>query len=283
MDEALRQHYLSAMGIPVWYSRCRLPGAKPSPDWDFSGFAASQDEAALEGRPAERARRGLEQARQAMAPQETKRPQPQHPPLKTLAPATETQAPVAGPSSQLEGAQARNIPAAPGSHETADAVPAELSGVETGEVPHFHVRVYRLPGSFGICLAHPEIEAHREQILLSNIVAGCWGVGAAAEPLFEFVWPVFANERLRGQDKTAANATLRQAFLDYEVAGAPLILFGMSSVWPQSHPGSTLSSQELGLPSGSRALCTWRLGDGLLDPQRKKEIWLHLRGFLKTG
>lgn len=36
MNERLRQAYLQAMGIELFYPRLPLPGAKPSPDYDFS-------------------------------------------------------------------------------------------------------------------------------------------------------------------------------------------------------------------------------------------------------
>ena len=34
-NEAERQFYLAAAGIRMWYARESLPGAAPSPDFDF--------------------------------------------------------------------------------------------------------------------------------------------------------------------------------------------------------------------------------------------------------
>lgn len=36
LDEAARQYYLGQAGIQLWYARAPLPGAAPSPDFDFS-------------------------------------------------------------------------------------------------------------------------------------------------------------------------------------------------------------------------------------------------------
>lgn len=36
LDEAARQYYLAQAGIQLWYARAPLPGAAPSPDFDFS-------------------------------------------------------------------------------------------------------------------------------------------------------------------------------------------------------------------------------------------------------
>lgn len=35
MNEHVRQHYLTQMGVTLWYSRCELPGAAASPEFDF--------------------------------------------------------------------------------------------------------------------------------------------------------------------------------------------------------------------------------------------------------
>ncbi|BES72703.1 hypothetical protein RE428_37210 [Marinobacter nanhaiticus D15-8W] len=46
--EAERQFYLSQMGVHLWYARDPLPGAAPSPDFDFSEPESEQPEPAPE-------------------------------------------------------------------------------------------------------------------------------------------------------------------------------------------------------------------------------------------
>ncbi|WP_250656807.1 hypothetical protein [Alkalimarinus coralli] len=41
MSEKTRQHYLTQMGVTLWYSRCELPGAAASPEFDFGANAES--------------------------------------------------------------------------------------------------------------------------------------------------------------------------------------------------------------------------------------------------
>lgn len=45
MNEALRQFAMGVAGVRLWYARSPLPGAAPSPDYDFGEPDASAEQA----------------------------------------------------------------------------------------------------------------------------------------------------------------------------------------------------------------------------------------------
>ena len=52
MNERVRQAYLEAMNIQTYFPRQQLPGAKPSPDYDFPALstALSEHNASIQGK-----------------------------------------------------------------------------------------------------------------------------------------------------------------------------------------------------------------------------------------
>lgn len=271
LDEARRQHYLKAMGIPMWYARATLPGAKASPEFDFSAFEELQVEGPSRqpsgaGVPANRPVRAaadiLKQVTKDLAPSEVgeKTPEPQ-------AKAPPPVAPEQKPAPEVAKAVEESV------------IPADSAPLE---VPEFCVRAYRAGSYLILNLAHPEINAHRESALLGNIATFCWG--AAPEFLYEMAWPVFTNPRLPGQDLAVAQRVLKLSLQEYLDTAKGLILFGQPPLWPSLAEGETgEAGQVLALEKPIRVLATWSLGEMLLAPQRKRDVWLHLRRFSGIG
>lgn len=263
MDEARRQHYLQAMGIPMWYARASLPGAKPSPEYDFSGFYLPVAEA---------------EARPRVSPQVSSQKQPQG-----AADLLKKVAQDLVPQASREASKPVEIPlSVPEEVVAADDSPNAASMLQgasiAAEVPEFCVRAYGIGSYLALNLAHPEIDAHRESGLLANIAAACWG--AASEFLYEMAWPVFTNSRLPGQNAEVAQAVLASLLKEYLDNKKGLILFGQPPLWPEQPLGAIGQADQMaGLSMALPMVATWSLGEMLLVPQRKRDVWLHLHRF----
>lgn len=267
LDEARRQHYLKAMGIPMWYARATLPGAKPSPTFDFSGFeeaAEPQLRRPAKGggesaRPVQSAADLLKQVARDLAPND--------PPLERAQPKRQAPAPVVPDDKPVPEVAA------------AEAVePAIQADATTEEVPEFCVRAYQAGRYVMLNLEHPEIDAHREAALLANIAQACWG--QPSEFLYELAWPVFSNPRLPGQELFVAQKVLKHSLKEYLDGKSGLILFGQPPLWLARPMGQIdQADQMLAIEAQLPVLATWSLGEMLIAPQRKRDVWLHLHRF----
>src|SRR5690606_31210228 len=197
---------------------------------------------------------------------------------KNLAPNDKRQS-ISEPSRQMPPqvlAEQKPVPAAAKAEAEELVKPAEPGVV--AEVPEFEVRAYQVGRYLILNLAHPEIDAHREAALLASIAEACWG--QASEFLYDLAWPVFSNPRLQGQDQSVAQAVLTRSLQEYLDGKEGLILFGQPPLWPIMTEGEIgRADQMLALPASLPVLTTWSLGEMLLAPHRKREVWLHLRRF----
>ena len=268
MGEALRQRYAKALGLSLWYGRARLPGAPQSPVRDFSGFV--QDLAPDVSRPIATgklsggSRRPLEGGGssgsvgsivkaagliQAAVPRQAE-----------SAPRTVVTEPEAEQVVRPEGA----APEPPWSRDE--------------PVPECQVRAYRCGKYIFLNLAHPETDASREAVLLANLVSVLWQ-GLELVPLFDWGWPVFSNDRLPGQGKQVAAKILTEQLSRCSGGASGVILLGYPPIFADAVEGSPVSLGSLtpGADEPRILLSTFSLGELLLEPQRKRDVWRRLR------
>ncbi len=264
MGEAQRQQYAKAMGLTLWYGRARLPGAPQSPVRDFSGFV--QDTASAVSRPAAAKRSGESR------PSRERGGSPGSV-VKALGLMPATVQP------QAESAL-RPVVAEIAADQVATPAAAaiEPAGARDEPVPECQVRAYRCGKYVILNLAHPETDPSREAALLANLVSVVWH-GQEVEPLFDWAWPVFANVRLPGQGRLAATKILTEQLNRNSNGASGIILFGRPPFFADLGEGSPASPGPAG--SGADALkillSTFSLGELLLEPQRKRDVWRRLR------
>ncbi len=265
MGEARRQHYAKAMGLALWYARARLPGALPSPVGDFSGFAQAQvprpSMSAVGGagrgpaNPANSQSGSVIQAAQLI--QAVAAPRKAGPDRPSAAAALSRDS-----TAKAEG----------------DTVEPSLSLPEL--VPEFRVRAYRYGRYVFVNLAHPETDANREVALLANL-ASVLCQGHEVERLFDWEWPVFSNHRLPGQGAPTAAKILLEQVKESAADACSVVLLGCPPVWAGIAEGVPVSFGELtgdgGAAKAPKLLITFSLGELLLEPQRKRDVWQHLR------
>src|SRR5690606_37991424 len=98
-------------------------------------------------------------------------------------------------------------------------------------------------------------------------------------PLFDWGWPVFSNDRLPGQGKQVAAKILTEQLRSCSRDAIGVILLGYPPVFADAVEGSpaSLGSLTPGAEEPRILLSTFSLGELLLEPQRKRDVWRRLR------
>ncbi|SFR73079.1 hypothetical protein SAMN05216203_2580 [Marinobacter daqiaonensis] len=267
MNEAQRQFAMGFAGVRLWYARGPLPGAAPSPEFDFpapdvpaSVEAAAEPSAAPHGSGGDKSHRGLRRIQGLLA--ETRRE-----PARALAP-PEPEIPVA-PVTAAAPAETPREPE-PESQAGPDAVTrASLAG----EVVAFHWRFW--VGRNWVLVSNRSESASRG--LEDNLAAS---ILRALEDGLEFSeevrWPVFTNPAVPGNDAAGA-ADVLAAVAD-SLAGRNVVALGL--VPDGAERASVL--QALTGHLGTAAVSFPRTLAALAsDPVAKRDLWGALKAAAK--
>ncbi len=244
MKESTRQFYLASMGISMWYSRERLPGAAASPEMDFSVS--------------------------------TPVPQPAPEPASRAPAAPRTQ--VSGKKGLQEVRQALGQDAGDGGVAGTAAEPKELSSA-TNEAPveasaqdadpeqantmHAVVcmgSVVNLVAEYG-----QDMTLELQLRLAANLLRALGELQPEPQVL---KWPVFRNPRVPGNDREGLEKVL-SGILN-ETGERPWLLLGTDGIAPVTEQlEGSMHRVRLQYPVSLQALAA--------DPQTKRDLWRRLQ------
>jgi len=247
LSEASRQFYLGQFGVRMWYSRSPLPGAAPSPEFDFSepestGAASPMDVPS--------------------SPQETDRAD-RAGKLAALQGLMNGESP-AKPVERAPAAPVETLPAPPDS--TAEAI--ESAAEQSAPEPSAAVRA-----NWGFWLGEEvllvselsdDASFQLQAALAENILK------AIGEPIgnsFRIQWPVFNNPLVPGGDRKTFISVVRDQLATH--VGKPAVLLGvlpaLAAEDRQSMIQALWSSIAADAPQSLAALST--------DPVAKRALW----------
>ncbi|UZD66807.1 hypothetical protein [Marinobacter sp. AN1] len=275
MNEALRQFALGVAGVRVWYARAPLPGAAPSPDFDFCepGQEESQannpepmpDAPASASSPPGVSRRGLAQLQGLLAGEQ------------------KGGAAYRSPARQEQGADgsadavlpvAAEVADAPAGKDAADAGAPETTPVNdvlAGMPVKLHWRFWC--GSRWLLISSTPDEASRglEDRLAENVLRALGDSVLRTETLR---WPVFNNPEVPGNDAAGAAEVLASMVQGF--ATTRQLWLGIE---PEDlSPEATRLLRLLVAPLGDAAVSFPRSLTALSsEPDSKRQLWQALR------
>ena len=244
MKESTRQFYLASMGISMWYSRERLPGAAESPLMDFSVSAPVPQRAVGPG-PKEPAaprtqvsgKKGLQEVRQALGQD--------------------------GGDGGAEGSAAEAKELAP----AAGTVPAEVPEQAVQPEQSGTMQAAVLAGSaVNLVAAYGQDMTLELQLGLARNLLRALGESQPEPQVLQ--WPVFRNPRVPGNDREGLEKVL-SGFLD-EAGQHPWVLLGSDGIAPMAaRLEASAHRVRLQYPVSLQGLAA--------DPQAKRDLWQKLQ------
>ncbi len=271
MNEALRQFALGVAGVRMWYAREPLPGAAPSPAFEFieddagsapepiapvAPFAAKRQQAPTV--TAQTSRQGLARLQGLLGGEsahksglKSKAP-PHDPAVADPAPGTVRGEPELAAGKEQAPSQA--------------SVPADVGGL-AGQHVALHLRFWQGQRWLLISASPDEAAAALEDRLASNILKALGDAAARSEALR---WPVFRNPAVPGNDAAGAAAVLEAMVQEMK---AP------SQLWLGVEPDATDSQkralwQVLLSPMGKPTVSFPRSLAALSsEPDSKRKLW----------
>ncbi|MDX1757893.1 MAG: hypothetical protein R3175_17705 [Marinobacter sp.] len=257
LNEAARQFYLGQAGIHLWYARSPLPGAAPSPDFDFS-----------------------EPAPEPVAPVSTPIASPQE----------NDRAERAGKLAALQGLMSGK--AAPPEENNPPASPAEQAvGTETPatdragviDPPTMDADPVIIQANWGFWCAEDALlvsvlsedaSFQLQASLAQNILKA---VGQSALRDFRIQWPVFNNPLVPGSDRGALIRVVREQLAN--LGGRRVILLGILPGLPDADRAALIAELwgqvAVDMPASLAALST--------DPAGKRALWEALKPVFTRG
>lgn len=265
--EAERQFYLSQMGVHLWYARDPLPGAAPSPDFDFSEPESEQFEPAPEiVRSAPPIKRSAEDRAAAQgnvrdllksiggqsSPKETKLPLEDE--SKTVPDSKPVDQP---PQPQIRG----------GAEASLDEPLVDLDGVKL-DLGFWASERYCLVSALS-----PDISEELQGQLAANILRA---LGTDVSDQRRFVWPIFNNPAVMKNALKDLGYLLKR--IDEDIVGDRILIgLGPLTETEQQHQAllSRLADGPVCSEHGLAALAA--------DPRSKRDLWRVLREQLLGG
>ncbi|MFL1483894.1 hypothetical protein [Marinobacter sp. LN3S78] len=277
MNEAQRQFAMGVAGVRLWYARAPLPGAAPSPDFDFDepgGIATDVPEAVSETPVARAPRPASEVSRQGLARlQGLMADTASRPGARTdndSAPAVDGGAGVAADSGgevirqEADAGPQADAPEEQASrHQAGDAL--------AGEAVAFHWRFW-LGGQWLLVSRCPDNASRALEDRLATNILKALGEDVAGRE--EVRWPVFSNPAVPGND--AAGAVDVLSAMAETVARPRQVWLGL--VPEDSAQAATGVWDKLCAPLGQAAV-SFPLSLAALssDPDGKRRLWQALQ------
>lgn len=253
-NEAQRQFYLSVAGIRMWYARSALPGAAPSPDFDYSSQASEWV---------------------SPVPPATDKPEPD--PGSAPGPSVEW----SGLKAMVADQKAGEVPGS----ETARAHLAtgyrESSTGPAAKSPRESVGPTRQPLELGLwigsrCALISDVSGAASSALEANLAANILrAIGDSLRLENRFVWPVFRNPAVMNDPDVFEQSLLK---LGRSLENLTLVFLGFEGQGAMAGVVERLAGAE-----GSGAvLFPEGLGQIATAPERKRALWERLKP-LATG
>lgn len=274
MNEALRQFALGVAGVRLWYARSPLPGAAPSPEYDFGMDGQSTDEEAnvvagvVDGAsPAtpmpdpEASRQGLARLQGLLSEDGGKRRSPAALRESPSSPAPERSegAPIVEADSAHDGVEIRGGEAGAGG----DAL--------VGQAVSFHWRFWHGSRWLLVSSSPDEAAGGLEDRLAANILKA---LGDAPERSETLRWPVFSNPAVPGNDAAGAAEVLAAVAQDCKPSRQ--LWLGVEPAEPE--PGAEALWRALLAPLGEAAVSFPRSLAALSsEPDSKRRLWKALQ------
>lgn len=271
MNEELRQFALGVAGVRLWYARSPLPGAAPSPEYDFGEEGGAEIEGAEsvtelartassppQRTPSAASRQGLARLQGLLAEDGSRRVRE-----------TKGNEPPAVSSSE---AVASPPPAVPDVEETAQAVEVSSAGsMLAGKAVSLHWRFWH-GGRWLLVSSSPDEAGYGlEDRLATNILKA---LGDTVERTETLRWPVFSNPAVPGNDAAGAVEVLGALAKDVQVSRQ--LWLGLEPDNPES--GDAVLWRSLLAPLGEAAVSFPNSLAALSsDPASKRRLWRSLQ------
>lgn len=265
--EAERQYYLSRMGVQLWYARVPLPGAAPSPDFDFT------EPETAEGKSASNAQGGLsvptrDRPKEALPPGKSVKELLQS--IDGGAKGSESAIPPTKPATDEATSKAGPEPDASTHEPVAESSP--VSELEVDEASRILAGVSVDMGIWWgdqFALVSPvsaDVSEELQAKLAANILRA---IGDTQIQQKRLVWPVFNNPRVL----KSADRDLRMILhsLAEQVGQRKVVCLGSLSVQPEQHQAlmAALSEAVMEAPDTLAALAG--------DHEKKRSLWHQLQ------
>ncbi|HLV76705.1 MAG TPA: hypothetical protein VKY53_02105 [Marinobacter sp.] len=248
--EAERQFYLGVAGIRMWYARQPLPGAAPSPDFDF----AADDEPPL---PEVAVAPAAEAAVRAAGPGKASRNREKIAQLQSLMD-------TGGGSRASAPVPAEAPPALPVAEEPVEPALAAREETTGLEVPRLNLCIWRSKRVVMICDLSEDTSLALQDTLARNILRSL-GEEAAGQTA-ALRWPLFNNLKVGLNAPENLMATLRDQLAD--VSAQKLLVLGSCGPWVSR---ALAREPDLMLETSLAALAT--------DPAGKRQLWQQIRAW----
>lgn len=266
--EAQRQFYLGIAGIQLWYARNPQPGAAPSPDFDFEDSIVPEPLPLLQAgkqRPAVeklRSDKGLAQVQGLMKDVQS---QPQRPAEDVAESAVKASVPDEAPVKIKDGA----LKTGP-LDDAQEPVPNDADSLIN----------YTLTATWAVWITESFVlvstlssdsSAQLQDGLARNILRA---MGQTVEATQTFMWPVFSNPVVPGNDAEGFRQLLAEFVKDCQ--SKSFLGLGLLSDAPQASRAVWLERAfgplKVDFPHGLAGIAT--------DPDRKRVLWSELKPLL---
>lgn len=257
--ESERQFYLGMAGIRMWYARDSLPGAAPSPDYDFGAEEQAPADATAETLPvapqvrpadpeqASRNRDKIARLQSLMEPSAPKRPP---------VPKESSSQPVS-PARTAPAAAQPDTPAAP--VDSVDAEPEVPESVSaTTDVPRLSLKVWAGKRLALVAEISGDSSLALQEALARNILRSLGEEPGDASGALH--WPLFNNLKVSLNGPPHLAVALKELFSG--LSGQKVIVLGKPGDWYTESLGK---EPELVFPTTLATLAT--------DPDRKRQLW----------
>jgi len=287
LNERLRQHYLTQMGVAVWYSRCEMPGAAASPVFDFGDNAVAKESAPASIKSAADILSNLSAVSSVTIAPESNAPEPK----ALTTPITPATVPAEGMQHALGQEPGITL---------STATQSAVVPVFDGPTSSVHVNEAKQENFDELALMLWVGERHwflsdndsefpevlKQQLLLN--IASAIGEKVGGAEVINFNWPFFGNRRLPGNDR-ASMLSLLQEWVSLKLVSDELTGFLMGERVAQILLQKPLSDSselngkkvELSLSDeqGVMVVPTLSINEMLRTPSNKKRVWQHLKPY----
>lgn len=259
MNEAQRQASLSAMGISMWYARGPLPGAAPSPVFDWVCPEA------VVPRPSSPVEVPVPDAPAGSVPEKVRGDRPIKPSLASVRESLVGESPEKTPAPGDSPASMAENTSGPGAPEPGTLLHENPSGPQT----------LRLEGAFqsglrlNLAMDLSQELSESVQLALAGNILRALGE-SPAEPVQPLSWPVFANPSVPGNDDEGLLRVVTGLMASHQ--GRPWLVLGeqMQSLFSAlAEKSPEVAPVWLTSPLSLQALAA--------DPASKGRLWQQLQ------
>lgn len=261
LDEAARQFYLGQAGIQMWYARAPLPGAAPSPDFDFAEPEPS-DQPAIANVFAPGKLDSAERSNRLARIQGLMAGSIDSPPTSDSA--------AAKPEVVRENDRSANDVVAASPAQPAEIATAPKAKPEDVRVIRAHWEFWVSPRVLLVSALSDEASYQLQESLAKNILRAMSQTELTG---FRVQWPVFNNVLVPGNDQAGFVRVVSEQCRDF--SDRQLVLLGVMPDADGEERKLLLSSIPgqpfVDFPSSLAALST--------DPNAKRSLWQLLKRF----